>query len=57
MTALKQGFQDQVKLLAELTNSKPNETRVRGIFKEEIQPLEREVNIIKKEVALINTKV
>ena len=42
MTALKEGFEDQVRGLAELIQERPTESRVREIVREEVRPVVRE---------------
>ncbi len=57
MTALQQGFRDDIKLLVELTGSKPDEGRVREIVREEIEPLKSDISLIKAEIGCINGEI
>lgn len=44
MTALKEAFQDEVKMLAELIQDRPTRNEVRDIIHEEIFPLQSRVS-------------
>ncbi len=57
MTALKQGFQDDIKKASELVGAFATKTDAREIAREEDKPIKMEMNIIKKEVSLINKKL
>lgn len=57
MGALKEGFQHDVKLIAEMVSSKPDKEEVRKIVQEEIQPLKTDIEIIKEEVSTINKEL
>ena len=54
MTALKEGFQHEVGMLAELVSSKPGREEVREIVREEIRleiaPLETKITLITDEI-------
>jgi hypothetical protein len=43
MLALKESFQDEVKMLAELIQDRPTREEVRGMIREEVEPLRRDL--------------
>ncbi|KND47791.1 MAG: hypothetical protein AB197_00915 [Parcubacteria bacterium C7867-002] len=43
MLTLKESFQDEVKMLAELIQDRPTREEVRGIICEEVEPLRRDL--------------
>jgi hypothetical protein len=43
MLALKESFQDEVKMLAELIQDRPTREEVRGMIREEVDPLRRDL--------------
>ncbi len=57
MTDLKTFFSLELGKVAEITQARPTEERVREIVQEEMAPLTLDINIIKKEVSTINAKV
>lgn len=57
MTDLKTFFSVELGKVTEALNDRPTKEEVREIVKEEMKPLETRVNLIQKEVGVINKKL
>ncbi len=55
--ALREGFQDDIKKAAEMIGAFATKTDARDIAQEEIKPLETKINLVIREVGLINQKL